>query len=262
MREKDKSDGTTLSTVRRLILDYRTSGLHNAVRRMNAIRRRRRESWGVPEELRLYVANGDIRASDVLMGRGGSANSHAGNQAFHALKRTLQERYQAADRAEKTAISQELVELVTATGGRFLQLEMASLRWYVASASRARIKASQALREVDRNRRGHPVDALHQMPSIVQARPRQVANAEADNLFRYLFEAATRNFLNEVETQADWYEPEVQPVTVANPYMAEMGVWCSDVGILLDNTPHDHYQATNIDLTAVWNAMASRRFVN
>lgn len=84
---------------------------------------------------------------DVLLGRGGKSNNHLGNQLYLSDKNHLQPRYFAATKAEKTAIAQELVEMVHARGGRFVKNE-GNDQWREVDHSHARKKSSQSLREV------------------------------------------------------------------------------------------------------------------
>jgi hypothetical protein len=85
---------------------------------------------------------------DVLLGRGGLANRHPGNQAYMREKEQIQSRYLAASKVDKTDISQELVDWVHGRGGRFLKVEEDEDRWYVVDNDTARKKASQTLREI------------------------------------------------------------------------------------------------------------------
>jgi hypothetical protein len=84
---------------------------------------------------------------DVLMGRGGRTNHHKGNMRYLAEKERLQPKYLAAAKEEKTEISQELVDIVHAWGGRFVKTE--DDRWYQVENVVARKKASQTLREIN-----------------------------------------------------------------------------------------------------------------
>jgi hypothetical protein len=84
---------------------------------------------------------------DVIMGRGGHTRYHAGNQRFMSAKKAMQKEYFAAStREEKTKISQQLVDQVKEWGGRFLE-HMADGTYSVVQDRKARLKASQALRE-------------------------------------------------------------------------------------------------------------------
>lgn len=90
-----------------------------------------------------------ITDKDVLLGRGGRANNHAGNKRYLAEKDRIQPRYLNATKQEKKDISQELVDIVHAWGGRFLKEDEAMKRWYEVDEKSARKKASQSLREIN-----------------------------------------------------------------------------------------------------------------
>lgn len=87
--------------------------------------------------------------ADVLMGRGGRTNHHPGNKRYLEEKAKIQERYLAATKNDKTAISQELVDRMHDLGARFLELEKLTDQWYQVDEVRARKKCSQTLRELN-----------------------------------------------------------------------------------------------------------------
>jgi len=87
--------------------------------------------------------------ADVLLGRGGRTNHHPGNKRYLEAKDLIQDRYLAASKNEKTDISQELVDVVHAWGGRFLQLDEIANKWFEVTNIKARKKASQTLREMN-----------------------------------------------------------------------------------------------------------------
>ena len=111
------------------------------------------------------------------MGRGGRTNHHKGNEYYLNLKTSMQPRYLAAAKEDKTAISQELVDAIHQRGGRFLKLEDHSNRWYVVSSRVARKKASQTLRELNTpearaaKRAKYSKDTHHQHPHQPQSDP-------------------------------------------------------------------------------------------
>jgi hypothetical protein len=86
---------------------------------------------------------GNMTENDVLMGRGGRSN--LGNARYLEATRTIQPRYRNATKEQKMGISQELVDIVNKSGGRFLRLDNASQRWYEVDNLTARTKASQTL---------------------------------------------------------------------------------------------------------------------
>ena len=87
--------------------------------------------------------------ADVLCGRGGRTNHHPGNKLYLRLKEEIQDRYLAASKNDKTAISQELVDGIHKRGGRFLEQDDATGDWFEITAVKARKKASQTLRELN-----------------------------------------------------------------------------------------------------------------
>jgi len=88
-----------------------------------------------------------VEENDVLLGRGPLVYSHMGNQKFHDEKKRLQKAYLSAPNAEKKTISQELVDIIQATGGNFLKFDFGTKRWHRVDNETARAKAAQALRE-------------------------------------------------------------------------------------------------------------------
>jgi len=117
------------------------------------VRRPRKKRGTNPKEVsgaasKAYIV-GDYSEHDVLLGRGGLANNNPGNKEYQKKKETMQERYFAATKEEKTGISQELVDYVHETGGRFLKLDREREQWYEVSNSEARRKASQTLRDIN-----------------------------------------------------------------------------------------------------------------
>jgi len=91
---------------------------------------------------------------DVLSGRGGGINSHAGNKVFREWVRVRKEDYNlAGSKAEKAKVANEVIDLVRGQNppGRFLQRENNSVAgpswWIEVDEVRALAKTSQALRE-------------------------------------------------------------------------------------------------------------------
>lgn len=91
----------------------------------------------------------ELRDQDVLLGRGGRTNHWPGNHQYLQEKLKIQDRYLKAFKEEKTAISQELVDAIHATGGRFVKLDTETDKWYEVDNVTARKKASQTLREIN-----------------------------------------------------------------------------------------------------------------
>jgi hypothetical protein len=86
-------------------------------------------------------------ALDVLMGRGGCSNHHAGNEAYRNRILQLQPVYKALARKKKTDFGASVVTWVQDRGGRFLSRDAVGGPWYVVPDGMARQKVSQALRE-------------------------------------------------------------------------------------------------------------------
>jgi hypothetical protein len=108
--------------------------------------KRKRSRPYVEPQVKVYVEPTD---RDVLLGRGGRTNHHVGNRTYLEAKETIQERYMLASKNDKTSISQDLVDIITARGGRFLKLDDEVNKWYPVPNIVARKKASQTLREVN-----------------------------------------------------------------------------------------------------------------
>jgi hypothetical protein len=108
--------------------------------------KRKRSRPNVDPVVKAYVEPTD---RDVLLGRGGRTNHHVGNRTYLEAKETIQERYMLASKNDKTSISQDLVDIITSRGGRFLKLDDEVNKWYPVPNIVARKKASQTLREVN-----------------------------------------------------------------------------------------------------------------
>lgn len=89
----------------------------------------------------------DPTDDDVLLGRGGRANNHPGNQKYLIETNRLKSEYVNASKESKTVISQRLVDIVSSWNGRFLKQDLANGQWYIVLNIAARKKASQALRD-------------------------------------------------------------------------------------------------------------------
>jgi hypothetical protein len=92
---------------------------------------------------------GSVNDDDVLLGRGGKSNHHAGNLRFLAEVGTRKSQYMNCTKQEKTNLSQSLVDWVQQQGGRFLEKDNSTGTWEKVENLRARKKCSQALREAD-----------------------------------------------------------------------------------------------------------------
>jgi len=87
---------------------------------------------------------------DVLMGRGGKSNHHAGNKRYREEILNFKKTYaQLTSKEEKTDLSRHVVDYVHKYKGRFLALDKTvnPPKWYEITDAVARRKVSQALRE-------------------------------------------------------------------------------------------------------------------
>jgi hypothetical protein len=88
-----------------------------------------------------------VLENDVLCGRGGETNHHAGNIQYRQLVKACQPSYIAAKRRDKPKIAEKIVRTVRKLGGRFLKKNPETNTWRDVGNGKAREKTSQALRE-------------------------------------------------------------------------------------------------------------------
>jgi hypothetical protein len=97
-----------------------------------------------------FVSDDEIKDVDILSGRGGKSNHHAGNKRFRQVVSEMKMMYRSTgQKTDKTALSKGIVEYVHNYGGRFLVQdgEGNDRRWREMTKAEARRKTSQALRE-------------------------------------------------------------------------------------------------------------------
>lgn len=125
---------------------------------------------------------GSPHEHDVLSGRGGAINSHAGNSKFREWVRERKNRYNLArTKAEKASVANEVMDLVKnqSPPGRFLQRDQSSVTggvtwWVEVDEVKAMAKTSQALRE------GAPsIRAAHKDELTVRKRRRNSKKTQA-----------------------------------------------------------------------------------
>ena len=96
----------------------------------------------------VQVEDKDIREFDILSGRGGKSNHHAGNKRFRQVVAEMKAEYRTTDvKTDKTALSKAIVEYVHGYGGRFLKRVPGIKTYCVMTKAEGRKKTSQALRE-------------------------------------------------------------------------------------------------------------------
>mmetsp|Transcript_29417 Transcript_29417/g.42681 ORF Transcript_29417/g.42681 Transcript_29417/m.42681 type:complete len:312 (+) Transcript_29417:20-955(+) len=94
------------------------------------------------------ISEREISSDDVLCGRGGGTNKHAGNKYFRSLVNHVRPQYILAEKLHKSTIANAIVAAVQARGGRFLKKDQSTAhQWVVITAKQAILKTSQALRE-------------------------------------------------------------------------------------------------------------------
>ena len=99
-----------------------------------------------------------ILLQDVLFGRGGGTNHHAGNLRYRELISSHRQDYvQVAIKSEKANVSRRVVKAIKAGNGRFLR-KGDDGRWHEVSDKEAVDKASQALREKTNTAKAAKVD--------------------------------------------------------------------------------------------------------
>mmetsp|Transcript_53301 Transcript_53301/g.62239 ORF Transcript_53301/g.62239 Transcript_53301/m.62239 type:complete len:637 (-) Transcript_53301:304-2214(-) len=105
-----------------------------------------------------YIPITAVKVYDVLCGRGGTINTHPGNESFRVLVNSKKRVYLTSRfKREKRIIAQSIVDQIRTTGGRFLCRKEVPRRgrkknveeemWFAISDEKARYKTSQALRE-------------------------------------------------------------------------------------------------------------------
>mmetsp|Transcript_1998 Transcript_1998/g.2497 ORF Transcript_1998/g.2497 Transcript_1998/m.2497 type:complete len:207 (+) Transcript_1998:145-765(+) len=93
--------------------------------------------------------NISVNANDVLCGRGGATNNHAGNKRFRKQVACQQAAYLVAKKRDKKLIAKSIVDAIRKEGGRFLKREEKDgvECWVDVGDKKASEKTSQALRE-------------------------------------------------------------------------------------------------------------------
>lgn len=131
---------------------YSNNNIKNSATKAKKPIRKRRPRRELPADLSpYYIADWDRPTDlDVVAGRGGGANNHEGNKRY--WRRILEERpgYKQLgknDNAEKNEIARAIYDFILSTGGRFLQLEKATQKWFNIPERISLDKVKQALRD-------------------------------------------------------------------------------------------------------------------
>lgn len=91
----------------------------------------------------------EVNENDVLCGRGGATNSHAGNRSYREIVKSYKDKYLKAKKKQKPNVAAEVVAKIRSLDppGRFLKKDKET-GWYLdIGDARAKEKTSQALRE-------------------------------------------------------------------------------------------------------------------
>lgn len=88
-------------------------------------------------------------AHDVMCGRGGGTNNHAGNQHWRSLVTSNKRLYLSLPKRRKMQVAKSIVQAIRMQNppGRFLQKDSKTKMWYDIGDETAQHKTSQALRE-------------------------------------------------------------------------------------------------------------------
>ena len=85
--------------------------------------------------------------ADTLCGRGARTNKHPGNKVYLKLVEDMKPVYRQADDSDKRSIIFGILNTIKDQGGRFLELDKETSRWYVIHEKTAYTKVGQALRD-------------------------------------------------------------------------------------------------------------------
>jgi hypothetical protein len=87
----------------------------------------------------------EIKQNDVLFGRGKTVVEHVGNLRFRNIVRMAMDKYENANRMEKTHITEKIVGTIKETDGRFLKRDDGG-EWEEVDHETARKKVAHAFR--------------------------------------------------------------------------------------------------------------------
>ena len=149
---------------------------------------------------------------DILCGRGGSINNHEGNIRFREWVQERKNDYNlAANKAEKTRVSREIIDLVQAQEppGRFLTRDpnapaMGPTWWIVIDDAKAMAKTSQALREG--------------APAIRAKHKDELAERKLRGIRRGIKRSASALREDQEEEPEPKHEPRALPEPASTPY--------------------------------------------
>jgi len=138
---------------------------------------------------------------DVLLGRGGRSNFHAGNKAYRTLVEFHKRSYkQASTNMQKQAIAKQIVEKVRSDKNRFLKCDSESGLWRDVSDEDAQAKTSQALREASKS--------WKQTSSVSERSEGESEDQETDEVSRFLPPLVTTSQTNLIGSSHHLFKAE------------------------------------------------------
>jgi len=113
-------------------------------------------------------SDGGVCAEDVLLGKSPHLRGHAGNIKLREIVIMYYDHYNASynNQHSKTVISEEIVELIACSGGRFLKEDQSGL-WVEVSKKEARVKVSSTFRGI--TKKGDRAKAKHRQQQAFPA---------------------------------------------------------------------------------------------
>jgi hypothetical protein len=135
-----------------ILLDYEVSEFDDASRASDTTTVASVTSTGDSEQNSRSVVDAPAGPFDVLFGRGKPFINHHGNDRMRRIVEAYKARYEAAEKQEKTLITQEVVHIIKNSGeqkGRFLkqQGKGKDAPWFEVSTKEAHKKVAHRLRE-------------------------------------------------------------------------------------------------------------------
>eukprot|EP00977_Amphora_coffeiformis_P015276 scaffold4489_cov165-Amphora_coffeaeformis.AAC.3 len=126
----------------------------------------------------------DVRAADVLSGRGRHVNIHTGNRLYRRLVDRNKERYRKLDtNGQKILLAESIVLAVRQQGGRFLKRNTTTGQWDQEIPHRqAVLKTTQALRDRAKARSTGTTSVSHRHDRNTQEDMGNCRNGYGDNL--------------------------------------------------------------------------------
>lgn len=150
---------------------------------------------------------------DVLCGRGGQSNSHAGNAQWRMLVAANKELYVSLPKKQKMLLAQSIVNAVRSQNppGRFLQKDVnGNSLWYDVGDKRAQEKTSQALRE------GAPEIRTKLHPTTISPNPGAAVQSSSyvpNESEQSVADSESSSVNPDSATASTYHQPKLAPVT-------------------------------------------------